>query len=61
MHNCVGHNNRRYFVLTLVYLWLGCVYYSLFTLTPFYQIHFLGRLDVRLVLTLCDIKGHYCT
>lgn len=26
MFNCIGHNNHRYFMLFIVYMWLGTCY-----------------------------------
>lgn len=31
MNNCVGYNNYIYFILFLIHLFIGCVYYTIIT------------------------------
>jgi palmitoyltransferase len=38
INNCVGHKNHRYFLLFLLYLQLGCTYFSLFTFPLYLQL-----------------------
>ena len=42
LNNCVGYLNYRYFVLFLLYMWVGCFYMALLTAPYFLRI---ARLD----------------
>jgi len=46
MNNCVGYLNYRYFVLFLMYMFIGCVYAVLVTLPQFLAMAKMSRVSV---------------
>lgn len=48
--NCVGFQNHRYFMLMVLYLWIGCVYVILFNLDYYFNV--LGHPSFTLILKL---------
>uniref|UniRef100_A0A915I1T2 Palmitoyltransferase n=1 Tax=Romanomermis culicivorax TaxID=13658 RepID=A0A915I1T2_ROMCU len=46
LNQCVGHFNHRYFYLTLLYVFIGCIFLFVFTLRPFSD-HYHRRFHIR--------------